>query len=240
MGLSRPARGRDDPVPVGVGVVPERHVEPVAQLDEARHRVRRGGVHPDPAVPVAGHEREPRVDRGVRDRQVEAVALADPRPVGHARAAERVGAEAQAGRPDRIHVDDRREVVDVGRHVVMGRDRRAGVGRRHLPDAIEAGLQEPVRLVLDPAGDVRVGRAAVGRVVLEAAVLGRVVRRRHDDAVGQAIVAAAVVDEDRVRDDRGRRVAVVGIDPDVDTVRDERPAGPSRRPARTARACPFR
>jgi hypothetical protein len=32
--------GRDDAVAVGVGVVSEGDVEPVAQLDEAGHRVR--------------------------------------------------------------------------------------------------------------------------------------------------------------------------------------------------------
>ena len=54
-------------------------------------------------------------------------------------------------------------------------------------------------------GDVGVGRAAVGRVVFEAAVFGRVVRGRDDDAVGQLLGAAAIVHEDRARDHRRRR-----------------------------------
>ena len=37
--------------------------------------------------------------------------------------------------------------------------------------------------------------------------------------------SAAVVDQDRVRDDRRRRVAVGGVDPDVHAVRDEAPQG---------------
>ncbi len=53
-------------------------------------------------------------------------------------------------------------------------------------DAPVAGGEQLVGPVRDPPGDVGVGRAAVGRVVLEAAVAGRVVRRRDDDAVGQA------------------------------------------------------
>jgi hypothetical protein len=36
-----------------------------------------------------------------------------------------------------------------------------------------------VRLIRDPPGDVRIGGAAIGRVVVEAAVLGRVMRGRH-------------------------------------------------------------
>ena len=47
--------------------------------------------------------------------------------------------------------------------------------------------------ILDPARDARVGGAAVRRVVLEAAVLGRIVRRRDHDAVGETALAAAVV-----------------------------------------------
>ena len=210
---------------VGVGVVAEGDVEPVAQLDEAGHRVRRRRVHPDPAVPVAGHERELGVDGRVRHGQVEAVALADPRPVGDARATERVGAEAETGRPDGVHVDDRGEVVDVGGDVVVRRDGRARVGEGDLLHAREIRLEEPVRLVLDPARDVRIGRTTVRRVVLEAAVLGRVVRRRDDDAVGQLVAPSAVVDEDRVRDDGRRRVAVVGVDPNVHAVRDEASQG---------------
>ena len=98
---------------------------------------------------------------------------------------------------------------------------------RHAGDAVEAVrarcLEDPVRLVLDPARDIGVGGTAVGRVVLEAAVLGRVVRRRHDDAVGEAAAGrtVAVGDEDRVRDRGGRRVAVGGIDADVHPVRDQ-------------------
>jgi hypothetical protein len=208
-------------VPVGVGVVAERDVEPVAQLDEAGHRIGRGRVHPDPAVPVAGHEPELRVDRVVGDRQVESVTLADRRPVGDARATERVDPDAEPGCGDRRHVDDVREVVHVvAQELVLGR-RGACLVDRHPLHAGELGLEQAVGLVLDPARDVRVGRTAVRRVVLEPAVLGRVVRRGHDDPIGESRRPAPVVDEDRVRHRGRRRVAVGGVDPHVDTVGDE-------------------
>ena len=215
---------------IGVGVVAEGDIEPVAQLDEPGHRVRRRRVHPDPAVPVAGHEREPRVDDVVGDRQVQAVAGGDGRPVGDARAAHRVHAEAQAGRRDGRHVEDLVQVVDVGRDVVVGRGRGPGLGERRPPDGLPARRQQLVGLVLDPAGDRGVGRAAVGWVVLEAAVLGRVVGRRDDDPVREVLRAPAVVAEDRVRDDRGGGVAVGGVHAHVDAVRDEDlQRGPERR-----------
>ena len=81
--------------------------------------------------------------------------------------------------------------------------RRRGRERRCVRDALHAGVagaQQLVGAILDPPRDVGVGRAAVGRVVLEAAVLRRIVRRRDDDAVGEVPAAAAVVDEDRARD----------------------------------------
>ncbi len=146
------------------------------------------------------------------------------RPVVDAGTAEGVGADADAGVADGVEVEDRRQVVDVGAAVVVrvGGVGGSGAGERDslhaaLSGAV-AGGEEFVGPGGDPAGGVGVGRAAVGRVVLEAAVLGRVVRRRDDDAVGEGGGAAgagravAVVAQDRVRD-RGRRgVAVVGVD----------------------------
>ena len=143
-------------------------------------------------------------------------ALGDRLPVAQARPAERVDAEPQARAADRVEVDHRREVVDVGGDVVAPLHRRVLEG--HALDAVEARLEQRVGGVLDRAGHVGVGRPAVRRVVLEAAVAGRVVRRRDDDAVGRAAPAAAVVGEDRVRDHRRRRGAVVGVEHDVDAV----------------------
>ena len=56
------------------------------------------------------------------------------------------------------------------------------------------------------------------RIVFVAAVLRRIVRRRDDDAVGEAIRSALVVAQDRVRDHRGRRIAAAIVDHDLDAV----------------------
>ena len=77
---------------------------------------------------------------------------------------------------------------------------------------LEPVAQDLVGALGDHARRVGVGGAAVGRVVLEAAVARRVVRRGDDDAVGQVAVAAAVERQDRVADRRRRRVAVGRID----------------------------
>ena len=90
---------------------------------------------------------------------------------------------------------------------LCGFGRAAALGARftsRLPPASRALARSSIS-----AGDVGVGWAAVRRVVLEAAVLGRVVRGGDQDAVGEAVGAAAVVPQDGVRDDRRRRHAVV-------------------------------
>ena len=186
VGVQQPGRRRDDAVAVGVRVVGERDVEAVAHLGQPRHRVRRRAVHPDLAVPVERHEAERRIELVVDDLQVEPVHLGDRRPVGGARPAERVDAEPQAGLADRVEVDHLRQVGHVGVHVVapvqvVG---PLGVAVRDAQDALQLRVEQLVRLALDPAGGVGVGRSAVRRVVLEAAVAGRVVRGRDDDAVG--------------------------------------------------------
>src|SRR5882757_3522438 len=69
--------------------------------------------------------------------------------------------------------------------------------------------QEVVGSVLHPARYVRVGGTAVRRVVLEAAILGWVMRGRDHDAVREVPLAALVIYENGPRDNRRRRDAVV-------------------------------
>ena len=104
VGVEQPGVRRDDTVAIRVGVVPGCDGELVLAADQGGHGGRRGAVHPDLAVPVQCHEPEGGVHDRVDDGQVETVTLADLAPVGHARPAERVGADADPGRLDRGHV----------------------------------------------------------------------------------------------------------------------------------------
>ncbi len=58
-----------------------------------------------------------------------------------------------------------------------------------------SGAQQIIRPVLDPAGYVGVGGAAVGWVVLEASILRRIVGWRDHDAIGEVFLASAVIDQ---------------------------------------------
>ena len=95
---------------------------------------------------------------------------------------------------------------------------RAGPREGDSRHAAQAVGDERVGLPLDPLGDVGVGRSSGRRIVLEAPEARGIVRWRDDDAIGQALPAAPVVGEHRMRDHRGRRVATVRVDHDVDPV----------------------
>ena len=102
-----------------VRVVGEGDAILVLEPDEPGHRVRAGAVHADLAVVIDRHEREGRIDRRVDDGDVEPVDGVDRLPVVHGRAAERIDAELEAGRADRVHVDDVAQVLDVGQDEVF-------------------------------------------------------------------------------------------------------------------------
>ena len=80
---------------------------------------------------------------------------------------------------------------------------------------------EFVGSVLDPLGGGGVGGAAVGWVVFEAAVFGRVVGGGDDDAVGEVDLAAPVVGEDGVGEGGGGGVGELVVDDDFDVVGGE-------------------
>ena len=165
------------------------------QRDQPRHRIGRRAVHPDLSVPIHGHEAKGRIDGVVHDGRRDLVALDDRLPILNGGAAQRIDADAHARRADRFQIDDIGEVGDIGRDVVVGvnarRLARALIGNAR--DAVEFLDEEFVRGFLDPAGDVDIGRAAIGGIVFEAAFVGRIVRRADDDAVRQARLAAAIV-----------------------------------------------
>jgi hypothetical protein len=90
---------------------------------------------------------------------------------------------------------------------------------REALHAHEVMGKQSVRLRFDPAGYICIGWAAVGRVVLESTVLGRVMGGGNDDAVGQTGRSSPIVPQDGVRDDRCRCVPALLIDHHLHAVR---------------------
>ena len=190
--------------------LPKATSKPVLQPEQTGHRVRARAVHADLAVVIHGHEREGRVDSRIDHFDLEAVNAIDRLPVVHARAAERVHCELQSRGADRVHVDDVPQVLHVRSREVLLVERRSTLSRSERQTFRRPIVlaQQRIGARLNPARHVGVGRPAVRRVVLEAAILRRVVRRRDDDAVRQPVRAAAVVHENRPRYRRCRRETI--------------------------------
>ncbi|MNF49783.1 hypothetical protein D3C84_310660 [compost metagenome] len=200
----------DDAVTVVVRVAGKGNVEALLETDQALHGMAGGRVHADLAVPVHRHETECRIDLSVHHIEVQAVVFGDGRPVAHPCSAQRIHAQTQIGPANGVEVDHIDQIGDVGVEVVMT---VSGVGLQRLfvADALDPGQlvgQQLVGLGLDPLGDVGIGRAAVGGVVLVTATLRWVMGRRDDNAICQPRRAAAVVAQDGVGNGWGRRVLI--------------------------------
>ncbi len=71
-----------------------------------------------------------------------------------------------------------------------------GFAEGYSLDALQFGIEKRVRLILYERRYVTSGRPAVRRIVFEAAILGRIVRGRDDNAVGEPCLPSAVVLQD--------------------------------------------
>ena len=164
-------------MPVKVGVVAEGDVVIVLQANQTSHRLGRGAVHANAPVMVQPHEPEGRVRMGVMDGDVQPVALRDRPPVAQAGATQGVGAEADAGGADDLEINDLLQVGHIGADVVMLPDLRTGQRRRQgqPPHRAVPVPQQAVGAFRNPLCHVRVRRPAMRRVVLDAAVFGRIV-----------------------------------------------------------------
>ena len=188
-------RASDDAVAVAVGIIRDGDVEPILQRDQVGHRMGRRAIHADSAIPVERHRAESGVDFVIDHLDRHAITLRDSMPVGETCSTERIDADAQAGAGNGTHVDDRREVAHVSAQVIV-RVRRRRVPRTlirepwHARDAVREQLVGPI---LNRARHRGSGGAARRGVVLEPAIFRRIVRRRHDDAIGQQRRPAAIV-----------------------------------------------
>ena len=210
-------------MPVVVGIAGEGDLEAILQANQPLHRIGRGWVHADLAIPVHGHEPERRVDGVAHDREIQSVARSDRPPVVDARSAERVDSHADLRSANGVHVDHVGEVGDVGVEIVVP-VRRGSTERPVEGDPLHPSkgiLEVLVCLRLDPRGDGGFRRPAVGWIVFEPAVVRRIVGWRDDDAIGEGLVAPAVVCEDRVGDRGSRRVFIPVCEHDVDAVGGE-------------------
>src|SRR6266849_8953220 len=101
-------------------------------------------------------------------------------PVMDARAAQGVDTELEPGVLYRVQIEHLSQVLDILRYeiVAMRGGRAPGLIEQHSPHAVQAAFQEFVGFFLDERRDPALRGTAMRRIVLEAAVFRRVVRRR--------------------------------------------------------------
>ena len=151
-----------------VGVAGEGDVEAILQADQPLHRIGRGWVHADLAVPIHRHETEGRIDGLVDDGEVQPVALGNRPPIVDPGAAERIDSQADLRAANGIHVDHVGEIADVSIEIVVP-VRRGGAKsllERNPFHTRKAILEKLVCLRLDPVGDDGFRRSAVGGLYL--------------------------------------------------------------------------
>jgi hypothetical protein len=85
-------------------------------------------------------------------------------------------------------------------------------------DAPQSVLEKAIRGALDHRSDIGIRRAAIGRIIFEPAIFGRIMRRRDHDAVGKPTVAALVMGQDGAGNNRRRRITVALVDHRLDAV----------------------
>ena len=221
--IHQPCGGRDNPVAIRIRVAAKGNVELVLKPHQAGHRVRAGAVHADLPIVIHGHEAEGRVHARIHDGEIQTVAFLDRLPVVHGCPAQRVHADLHARAADGVHVEHGAERFDVGPDVVVlvgGRGAQGGfVG--HPLQTVAVGMQDLISAMLNPVGDIRVGRAAVRRIILQSTVGRRVVGGRDANPIRQPVFAATVVIQDREGESRRGRESVMGLDEDLNAIGGE-------------------
>ena len=106
-------RRRDDAVAVRVWIVAEGDAVLILQADQPGHGVWARTIHPDLPVMVHRHEREGRIELGIDDRDVQAVASVNRLPIGQRRAAKRIHGQLEPRSAYGRHVHHVFQILDV-------------------------------------------------------------------------------------------------------------------------------
>src|SRR5262249_47052356 len=206
-------------VPVGIWIVGKRNVILVLEIYEPRHCIGTRWIHADSAVVIDSHECESGVDRRVRDSDIQVIDGVDWLPIRFGGSAEWINPKLQASAPNRVDIDDVPEVLDVGQNKIflvccVSFD---GCGEWHAFDA-GAVASQIVGAALNPSCYIGVSWTAVGRVIFEATVRRRVVRRRYNNAVGEMLLAVPVIHKDSSRYNRRRSEPIIALDDSLHVV----------------------
>ena len=214
------ARRRDDAVTVIIGVVSEGDIVFVFDLEEICHSERRRAVHANFAVVILRHKAERIINVGIDNLEpFDAVSLRNRHPIIQSRAAHGIGADVQAGFSDRVHVNDACQCLDVRHDIIeeVNVIHLDGFLERNAFNLADALFDQLVGAVLNFGRGLGACGTAVGRIIFDAAV-GRRVMRRSDDHAVSLFVGAAIVFENLTGDDRSRNGSILILQNDLNAV----------------------
>src|SRR3984957_15254168 len=121
-------------------------------------------------------------------------------------AAKGINAKVEPRTADYLHFNYVAKIGDVGAEIVV-LVRRRGTQSLLMGNSFhagEAGFEQLIRLGLDPIGGDLVRRTAIGGIIFEATVVGRIMRRGDDNSVREPNFPAMIVSQNRMRNDRRR------------------------------------
>ena len=201
-------------MPVRVGIVGKCYLVLVFEAHQSGHRIRTGAIHTNLAVVIDSHEREGRVDGWIDDGNVQPVNGIDRFPKRARGSAQRIDRKLEASVANGLHIDNALEIANVRQNEIFLMCARSfdGFVKRDALYLAVCCTQQFVGAILNPAGCVGIGGTAVRRVVLEASVFRRIVRRGDENAVGQMFFTISVVNENGSRDHRSRSYTVSLLD----------------------------
>ncbi|MNS84222.1 hypothetical protein D3C72_1180380 [compost metagenome] len=168
---------------------------------------------------VQVHKAEGLIDSIVHQRQIQLVMLGDTLPVGDAGTAERIDAQLQAGTLNRRHINHVHQPFNIWLHQVLCMHTAAGPGliQRLTLNAFQLQRQQFIGALFNHRGQIGIRRAAVGRVIFDAAIFRRIVGRGDHDAVGQC-PTVTVVAQDGMGDRRRWREAIIFLHDHINAV----------------------
>ena len=150
---------------------------------------------------------------------IQIIKITDAFPVLNPGTTQRIHADFEFRVTDSIHVDHVTERTDVRLNQVHRSNQRAaqGITHRHLFHLRHITGQQHIGTLFDNRGKVSVCRAAGRRVIFDATIFRRVVRRGDHNAVG-FISMVAVVSQDGMRHRRCRGETIIFLNNNADTI----------------------
>src|SRR5665648_47428 len=145
----------DNPMPVMVRITRESEVVLIFQADQALHRIGRGGVHADLAVPIHRHETKGGIDGFIDDREVQPIAFGNRLPIVDPGPAEWINPQADPGIANNSHIHHKRELIDVSIEIIVAMCCGCPQGflERDSLYTFKPTLQKLVCFRFDPVGD---------------------------------------------------------------------------------------